>query len=131
LTSYDIVRCEEVGELEAAGGSAFRFILGNSCNVEIEKTDLLFIDTYHSGNQLWEELTRHHRSVQRWIVIHDTVVFGETGENGEPGLMFAVRRFLAEFPEWSIVAEYPNNNGLTILGNMNPRHHRGQLHEQV
>jgi len=120
LTSYDIVRCEEVDELEAAGGCAFKFILGNSCDVEIEKTDLLFIDTYHSGNQLWEELTRHHRSVKRWIVLHDTVVFGVTGENGEPGLMLAVRRFLAEFPQWSIVAEYRNNNGLTILGNMNP-----------
>jgi predicted O-methyltransferase YrrM len=115
LISYDIVRSADVDELEAAGGSAFIFLLGDSRQVAIETTDLLFIDTYHSGVQLWEELTRHQKSVKKWIVLHDTVVFSETGENGEPGLMSAVRRFVSEFPQWSIVAEYLNNNGLTIL----------------
>jgi hypothetical protein len=116
LTSYDLVRGVEVDELEVAGGHAFEFKLGDSRTVDIDTTDLLFIDTFHSGIQLWEELTRHHRSVRRWIVLHDTITFGETGENGEPGLMSAVKSFVTEFPQWSIVAEYLNNNGLTVLG---------------
>lgn len=101
----------------------------------LETTDLLFIDTWHVYGQLKRELARWHPYVQKYIIMHDTVVdgvYGETircgwdaerqsRESGIPvgeirkGLMPAVKEFVAAHPEWAIYAHFPNNNGLTVL----------------
>jgi hypothetical protein len=103
----------------------------------IEKTDLLFIDTWHVYGQLKRELARWNSSVNKYIVMHDTTVDGEIGESirmhyehnieeevkqtGWPeeeirkGLWPAVEEFLAEHPEWILKERFTNNNGLTIL----------------
>jgi hypothetical protein len=103
----------------------------------IEKTDLLFIDTWHVYGHLKRELARWNRYVSKYIILHDTTIDGELGESlRDPnnhdiekeakdtglteeevrkGLWPAVEEFITEHPEWKIKKRYTNNNGLTIL----------------
>jgi hypothetical protein len=76
---------------------------------------MLFIDSRHTAEHLWGELLRHAPQVRRWIVLHDTVIFGETGEDGGPGLLPAVRRYLRDHPEWTVKSHARNNHGLMVL----------------
>ena len=52
----------------------------------------------HTADQLTRELQRHAGKVRQRIVLHDTQIFGERGEDGGPGLLVALRAFLREFP---------------------------------
>ncbi|MCA9035744.1 MAG: hypothetical protein KDA91_11475, partial [Planctomycetaceae bacterium] len=101
--------------VERQGQTAFEARPGDSLSVEIDETDLLFIDTKHTAGQLQAELDRHASRVRRWIVRHDTQIFGEQGEGGGPGLLPALRRFLREHPEWSVVYHTQANHGLTVI----------------
>lgn len=83
---------------------------------EVEETDLLFIDTYHSYAQLNTELTRYGDKARRFIVMHDTFTFGVQGEDGSrPGLWQAVLDFQIPRPYWQFHGHWHNCNGLTIL----------------
>lgn len=83
--------------------------------VEIEPTDMLFIDTCHTHNQLRAELHLHAGKVKHFIAMHDLAMFGITGEDGGPGLKPALNEFLAAHPEWKICYVTQANNGLTII----------------
>ncbi len=98
-----------------AGNTQFEIIQADTLTIEIGPTDLLLIDSKHTAEQLAEELERHAGKVRRWIVLHDTVTFGDVGEDGSRGLRPALNQFLAANPEWRIVAEYRNSHGLTVL----------------
>lgn len=101
----------------------------------VEKTDLLFIDTWHVYGHLKRELDRWNTYANKYIILHDTTVDGEVGESVrekydipkqiiesglsreeiERGLWPAVEEFLALHPEWKLKERYTNNNGLTVL----------------
>lgn len=84
--------------------------------LEIEETDLLFIDTLHTYDQLNLELRRHGNKAKKYIILHDTETFGHIGEDGKrPGLMGAVDEFIFDNPHWQIEEIFTHNNGLTIL----------------
>lgn len=83
--------------------------------LEIEETDLLFIDTFHTYKQLKQELAKHALKAKKYLVFHDTEIFGEKGEDGSEGLNKAIDEFLYKNKEWSVKIKYKNNNGLTIL----------------
>lgn len=91
------------------------FICADVLKVDIEPTDLLFIDTYHTMSQLHAELYWHADLVRKFIIMHDTEMFGRTGEDGGPGLNAAIAEFLAENQAWSEIYRSKANNGLTIL----------------
>lgn len=104
----------------------FQFIESNTLSLEIEQTDLLFIDTWHAYKQLIAELRLHQANVSKYIVLHDTTSYANHDESsyeslGEDwkaqgiGLWKAVEDFLIEFPAWEIEHRYTHNNGLTIL----------------
>lgn len=93
----------------------WQFIQGDTLKIDIEKTDLLFIDTLHTEAQLTAELTRHHRQVRKYIILHDTFMYGIRGEDGGRGLTYAMVRFIEENPKWNIHEVFTNNNGLTVL----------------
>ena len=110
--------------LPLAGRTQFQPRVGDSLKVEIEETDLLFIDTLHTATQLRDELLRHGMNnsrvskVRKYLIFHDTVTFGTKGEDGtEPGLRSAIRWFQKEqaFPLWKLVVDAQNNNGLVVL----------------
>ena len=116
MISYDLNH-DPIAEIlkSRQGSTEFSFVQGDSLSVHIDPCDLLFIDTRHTADQLSNEFQRHAGKVRRWIVLHDTQIFGERGEDGGPGLLPAVRRFLNENPEWSVISHTQANHGLTVL----------------
>ena len=107
----------------------FCWITGDTLEISIEETDLLFIDTLHTYNQLICELTRHSDKVKKYIILHDTDTFSDRDEsiyehasihlsklsNNKKGLAMAIQDFLEENKKWKIHKIFTNNNGLTIL----------------
>lgn len=101
-------------------GKNVTFHVKSTLEVEIDKTDLLFIDTLHNYSQLKEELRLHADKVSKYIVLHDTTLFELNDEvGGGPGLWPAVEEFLNWNSEWEIKERYTNNNGLTVLRRIN------------
>lgn len=100
-------------------GSRTRFEprVGDSREIHLELTDLLFIDTHHTARQLQAELARHGERARRFIAFHDTQTFGQVGEDGStPGLRAAVRDFqMNHFPLWRVFVDTPECNGLVVL----------------
>jgi len=99
-------------------GIDFTFRLGDTRKIEIEPTDLLFIDTLHRYTQLKIELELHADKARKYIVFHDVVSFGEfdVGEGGiDGGIMKAINEFLEENKNWKIKKLYKNCNGLLII----------------
>jgi len=121
----DMGRLNLVQEYSKNNNIDFKFVLGNTLEIDIEPTDLLFIDTLHKYGQLKKELERHAKNVKKYIVFHDTTTFeykdeGEYYEtdglsNEKVGLWPAIQEFIEANPEWSILERFTNNNGLTIL----------------
>lgn len=108
------------------GKTSFQPRVGNTLEIVIEPTDLLFIDSLHTARQLRDELDRHlflpnvwppKPTVRKYIVFHDTMTFGLKGEDGsEPGLRAAIRHGQNNsFPLWNLTHDLENNNGLVVL----------------
>ena len=64
----------------------YRFNLASSLEVDIDETDMLFIDTTHSYENTKTELGRHHSKVKKHILLHDY--------NSFQGVQKAVDEFL-------------------------------------
>jgi hypothetical protein len=108
----EITRAKQICENE---GIRWCFYDGDWLQRDIPETDLLFIDTNHFYSQLKEELRVHGPKARRYIVLHDTVTYGEIGADGtKPGLWQAVEELEAE-GQWRIKEHYGNCNGLTVL----------------
>jgi len=105
----------------------YEFKKENVLKIEIEETDLLFLDTWHAYNQLKAELDIHSSKAKKYIIMHDTTSYefkdepltSENAWEGEldfgKGLWAAVTEFLESNDEWVLHKRYTNNNGLTIL----------------
>jgi hypothetical protein len=124
LKSYDITPIEDHGvsrndlvSLAKENGVEFEFIVGNTLQIEIDETDLLFIDTWHTYDQLKKELELHADKVKKYLIFHDTTTFGQVGEHHPIGLWPAIEEFLISNNNWVIEKKLENNNGLTILKN--------------
>jgi hypothetical protein len=121
MISYDVNMCNYLPVQEICKGDTdFQFILGDTRNVIIEKTDLLFIDTLHNYDQISIELSLHSDKVKRYIIIHDTTSFETRGESYilkkvERGIWPAIEEFLIKNHDWILHKRFKNNNGLTIL----------------
>jgi len=122
---------EEINNFASQCGTPFQFIEGDVLKMDIEQTDMLFIDTLHTYNQLSKELRKHEKSVNKWIILHDTITFGQRDEDfyqngtisdeisgqeiGKRGLYTALIDFLEENKNWKIKEHFTNNNGLTVI----------------
>lgn len=116
LVSYDLNDSPQARALAAVKGDTdFEFEKGDSTQIEIPECDLLFIDTKHTGDHVYSELTKHHQKVRKWIAFHDVVIFGEKGEDGGPGLLAGIRRFLNEHREWVTIRFDRNNHGFMVI----------------
>lgn len=128
MTSYDIVHPSQLGsDIEIVYQTAknigvdYKFILGDTLKINIEESDLLFIDTLHCYNQLRQELANHSNKISQYIIFHDTVSFGLRDERGSDcgcdgkGLLLAIKEFLEKNSEWYILENIKNNNGLMVL----------------
>ena len=108
LVSVDNRQCP-VSEVYAAAekvGIDYEFICANDLELEIEPTDLLFIDSLHTYEHLTAELEMHHKSVKKYLILHDTI---------KPEMARAVVEFLYKNDEWSIIEVLPDSYGITVL----------------
>lgn len=120
LVSYDIDDCPEsinVYRQAEKDGVIFTFIQASVLEVEIEPTEMLFIDTFHTGTQCANELRMHADKVSKYIAFHDVEIFWQNGEDGnkEGGLKYAIEPFMEAHKEWKEIYRTDVNNGLLIL----------------
>jgi hypothetical protein len=117
LISIDLYFDRRAELLKLIAESDWDYLCGNSLEVSINETDLLFIDTLHCYSQLKKELELHSLKTRKFIILHDTVSFGfmDEGSSLGPGLMPAVKEFLEKNPCWGIKEHLLNNNGLLVL----------------
>lgn len=124
---------ESVKETANAYNIDYQFVLADVLKIEIEETDLLFLDTWHAYKQLKAELNLHSSKVKKFIIMHDTTSYATKDESlssrvtetedGEcyncvkdnKGLQLAIDEFLSENKGWELCERFINNNGLTIL----------------
>jgi cephalosporin hydroxylase len=113
----------------------FSFIQADNLSLDIEPTDLLFIDTEHSYLQLKHELKAHNKNVRKYIIMHDTLThkfydsnsYGQThtlaeidpGDFNRHGLGLAISEFLEKNKDWRLKEEILTGQGLTILERVN------------
>jgi hypothetical protein len=120
LRSYDIVYNKTVDDLfkiAQVQGKDMKYTIADVTKIEIEETDLLFIDSWHSYNQLKLELNLHAHKAKKYMIFHDTHAFGVQGEGGpgDIGLLPAIIEFIISNPQWKFKEHRINNNGLTVL----------------
>lgn len=84
---------------------------------EIDRTDLLFIDTLHTYNQVKGELAKHAHKVNKYIMFHDTYSHGIRSLDipGEEGILRAITEFLDQNNEWELIYEVRFNHGLIMV----------------
>jgi len=87
------------------------FVQKSTLEIEIPYVDMLFIDSEHSYAQLSQELKLHGHKVKKFIAFHDTTTYGEA-------LIPAIEEFLSVNREWYVLAQYLNNNGLTVISRL-------------
>lgn len=126
FTAYDLELVDSVNQLflkaKEAGKDA-AYIKADTRDLEIEETDMLFIDTWHSGDQLRQELKLHGNKARKYLVFHDTQTYGLMDESWDKqrkiypgeGLLPAIIDFLIKNPHWRFKMHRTNNNGLTVL----------------
>lgn len=131
ITCYDIsdLNLDEPKNLAKENNISLKFIRANVLEIEIEKTDLLFLDTIHRYYQLFNELNIHAKNVKKYILMHDTISYGKDDEfiympnyvspvvENKKGLIMAIEDFFLteEGKNWYVLEKFENNNGLTIL----------------
>ena len=109
----------------------FFFQKGNDFSLNIDPTDLLFIDSTHTYCHLTYELETFSSKVRKYIALHDTSEpwgdrdtdeyvgdyseYPEHYDRSKRGLWPAVEDFLKNHPEWTLYARHFNCHGFTIL----------------
>lgn len=86
--------------------------------VRIDETDMLFIDSFHTAEALGRELEEFGTKARRFIVMHDTHIYGNKGEDGGMGLMAAISKFVYDHPDWFVAYHTAEQYGLTVLGRL-------------
>jgi len=134
LISYDLynpshweVDIKPVEETAKNYGLDFEFREKDILKIEIDETDLLFIDTWHTYDQLKEELKLHSKNVKKYICFHDTTSFEYEDEplhhenswgkeTSGKGIWPAIVEFLEDNKGvWELKERFMNNNGFTII----------------
>lgn len=119
LTAYDLELDDTVKKLFATAkalGKNVTYTQADVLSLDIDETDLLFIDTWHTYDQLNLELKLHGNKAKKYLAFHDTHTYGVVGEGeNTKGLLPAVIEFLIANPHWRFKIHKTNNNGLTVL----------------
>jgi len=92
------------------------FIATNDDGPVRDGVDLLFLDENHRAQEVFDGLVKYVPHVRRYLVVHCTTdPYGETGDDGGPGVMPGVRRFLQENREWTAIRHDKHNHGLIVI----------------
>jgi predicted O-methyltransferase YrrM len=74
LTCIDIVKNLDDATFKnaaTAAGIVFEYIISDCLKLEIDQTDLLFIDTIHTEEQVFKELLLHGEKANTYLAFHD------------------------------------------------------------
>lgn len=124
---YDLAKtvAHKAMQLGHEAGISCEFHVADVLTVEIEETDLLFLDTFHTKTQLERELKLHADKVRKYILFHDTTTNEWIGQdqmagrsndlNCGKGIWYAIQEFLDTHTEWYICFRTTINNGLTVI----------------
>lgn len=130
LRAYDLEIHQPLMELFKIArkvGKDVEYVRGNTLEILIEPTDMIFIDTWHSQAQLREELKLHGNAARKYLAFHDTHTYGVRDEQVDwaanpnrkampgQGLLPAIIDFVIANPHWHFMKHKSNNNGLTVL----------------
>lgn len=117
LVSYDLNECPnaEVFCMAKDVNTRHEFVKADTREVDIDETDILFIDSEHTYDCISKELKRSGNQARKYIMIHDTELFRDKGERDQPGIWPAIQEFLEANKHWRIKDHFTNNNGLTVL----------------
>lgn len=112
LTSYDIYPdnflVRDILENYARDHNIdFQFKTDNSLKVQIEETDLLFLDTVHEREHVYQELKLHAPKTKKYIMIHDVAAC-------EP-VLDAVIDYIKYDKNWKIKEHCNRGSGLMVL----------------
>jgi cephalosporin hydroxylase len=119
LKSYDLVELDGVASLfrdAKDSGVDASFHQENTIEIDTVSTDILLVDSHHTYEQVSGELKKHASGVRKYIIFHDTVTFGENGQDpGTRGVLPAINEFLSDNPNWTKYKSFDNNNGLLVI----------------
>ena len=134
LISYDIHDpikwggvIQDVYDTAKAYNLCFEFKIQDVLKLELEPVDLLFIDTWHTYDQLKQELSIHADKVKKYICLHDTTSYEFIdeisahentweGQTSNKGIWPAIEEFLLHNKDtWKLKERFYNNNGFTII----------------
>lgn len=118
MHSYEISPYPVTTQYFEAAKAAGRNVTLHVCSTletEIAPTEIMLVDSYHSYEQVKGELELHADKVSKYILFHDTSLFGDRGQGGEQGIWPAIQEFLDSHPEWKLVERRTNNNGMTLI----------------
>lgn len=119
LVCYDGQRYASVEQLAqwARGvGVDFHFRQQDTRTARMEPTELLFLDTVPTFDQLRAELADKADLVGKYIIFHGTARFGEVGADRiSLGGWPAIAAFLRRHPRWKLLTQDAACGGLTIL----------------
>src|SRR3990167_7996416 len=113
MVSVDIVdpiehrgNTNETKEMAIEEGIYWKFTKESSLNFKLKRTELLFIDTIHTYEQLIKELKLHAPRTTKYIIMHDT---------NFPEMQKAIQEFLTNNNDWKVKETLTILTGLTVL----------------
>lgn len=102
----------------------FKFHQADVREIEIEETDLLFLDTWHVYSQMKIELEKHAHKARKFIICHDVITYGFVGATDgnvmnlppdERGIWLAIQEYMALHPEWELDFHTEKSHGLAVF----------------
>lgn len=106
--------------MRVKGQTNFTYHQGDTRLIDIEPTDLLFIDTQHTHKQMETELRRHSNKVGSCVIFHDTGISGyrfkDEGDTDDP-----IKGIWPAIEQWSVrdgfelCYELPERWGLSVF----------------
>lgn len=107
---------QRIQELAKNNGIEYEYRIVDSLSIEIESTDLLFLDGNHSYKYVFGELNQHSPKVNKWIFLHDINHEGKPSPVGEPyAVIRGTEDFLKATDKWKIKLIDRRQVGLMIL----------------
>ena len=121
LVSFDVEIPSFIDDFKSMAGldCSWEFRQKNTIDEDfkIDRTDLLFIDSLHTYQQVKNELRLHAKMVDKFIVFHDTYSHGKLSKDveGSEGILRAITEFVSSQSEWEEVYNVDFNHGLIVL----------------
>jgi len=97
-------------------GKDVKYYQSENTMVDIEQTDLLYIDTYHEYHHLQSQLSLHHQKVKKYLVFNGTCQYAFQGESPDSkGILVCIIDFITNNSEWKFRKVETSSDGLVIL----------------